>query len=282
MLRQLQSAARFDASGYVQLLHASGPMGWVQREFARALEDFPDTFQCDADAVRLVSTARLDAIARALAERGWIAGWRNERYAVHAGAGGDTVCELERAAFRRFGLLASAAHLNGWMREGSGWKLWIARRSATKPIDPGQLDNLVGGGIAAGSTPWETLIRECAEEAGLPAGLARRALAAGTMRVTRGVSNGLHDEIIHIYDLELPAQFVPQNRDGEVAAFMLLAPSEAAERLERSEFTVDAGAVTIDFLWRRGEIRDPAVGVALDALRAVDGRPDPRAWTRPR
>ncbi len=43
--------------------------------------------------------------------------------------------------------------------------MWIARRSPTKPIDPGMLDNLVGGGLAAGLTVAQTLVKEGWEEA---------------------------------------------------------------------------------------------------------------------
>ena len=43
--------------------------------------------------------------------------------------------------------------------------MWIARRSPAKAIDPGMLDNLVGGGVAAGQTITTTLIKEAWEEA---------------------------------------------------------------------------------------------------------------------
>ena len=52
--------------------------------------------------------------------------------------------------------------------------MWIARRSPTKAIDPDLLDNLVGGGIAAGQSVPTTVVKEAWEEAGIPAD-ARRA-----------------------------------------------------------------------------------------------------------
>ena len=232
---------------------------------ARAIM-YPDAFVRQGASLGIASPECLQEAVRELRDAGWIKGWRDERYEVR-GQRGQALFTLERAAFRRLGLQARAVHLNGWVRDGAGWRLWIARRSAAKPVDPGMLDNLVGGGIGAGYSPLETLLKECGEEAGLPETLARQAVPAGRFRVQRGVPDGVHDETIHAFDLELPEGFVPSNRDGEVAEFTLLDAGEAAARLAAGAFTVDAGVVTIDFLRRRGALRDPRVDTALDALR---------------
>lgn len=269
MLPQLEAASRFDPGRHLPLLHGgAGRVGWIAPEFVMALAAYPAAFSRDQTGVRILSPAHMAQAVRELAAAGWIKGWRDERYEVLAHAGGEPLFRLERAAFRRFGLLARASHLNGWVQTADGCSLWIARRSRGKPIDPGMLDNLVGGGIAAGASPEATLVRECGEEAGMSSGLAGRALPAGTLRVCREVPDGVHDELIHAFDLELPADFAPRNADGEVEEFMLLAPAELEIRLARGEFTVDAAAVTIDFLWRRGVTRDPRIGEALGRLRA--------------
>ena len=51
----------------------------------------------------------------------------------------------------------------------------VARRAADKRLDPGKLDHLVGGGVAAGMGFADTLAKEAEEEAGLPPELAARA-----------------------------------------------------------------------------------------------------------
>lgn len=267
MLPRLEAATLFDPSGHLPLsCPGAGRIGWVTPAFATVLDAFPDAFSRVNGALVILSPDRLKEAVRTLHAQGWIAGWRDECYDVR-GPGGHRLFTLERAAFRRLGLQAQAVHLNGWVREGGGWRLWIARRSAAKPIDPGMLDNLVGGGIGAGYSPLETLRKECAEEAGLPEALAQRAVPAGRFRLLRSVPEGVHDETLQAFDLELPAGFVPSNRDGEVADFSLLAAGEVAERISAGEFTVDAGVVTIDFLLRMGALRDPKIGAALDALR---------------
>src|SRR4030095_1097627 len=95
-------------------------------------------------------SAALDRVARELSAAGELTAWRNERYAVGAEFGAAPWFRLERAAARYFGIHTYAAHLNGVVRCEDDILMWLARRSATKSIDPGMLDNLVGGGIASG------------------------------------------------------------------------------------------------------------------------------------
>ena len=131
-----------------------------------------------------------------LAKEGFIPGWRNERYRI------ADLFDIERAAARPFGLTTQAVHLNGIVGE----RMWLARRSATKPIDPGMLDNLVGGGVTAGLTQFQVLVKEAWEEAGIPAELAQKATPGGTIeRAARSAGGRAVRDQSHIYDLELPA-----------------------------------------------------------------------------
>jgi len=146
--------------------------------------------------------------------------------------------------------------------------MWLARRSPTKAIDPGLLDNLVGGGIAAGSIAATTLVKEAWEEAGIAGELARRAQPAGSVDICRDQPDGLHRETIHVYDLWLPADFVPANQDGEAVEHRLCAPDALLAILASDDVTADASLVIVDFLIRNGHIAsgDPMFA-ALDALR---------------
>ena len=72
-----------------------------------------------------------------------------------------TACfELERCAARYFGIRTFAAHINGLVRTDDGIRMWLGRRSPHKAVDPGLLDNMVGGGIAAGASVEATVIKE--------------------------------------------------------------------------------------------------------------------------
>jgi 8-oxo-dGTP pyrophosphatase MutT (NUDIX family) len=147
-------------------------------------------------------------------------------------------------------------HVNGFTDAGAERRVWFARRSATKPIDPGRFDTLVGGGIAERDSVTDSLLREAREEAGIEATLARTAIAWGQVGVEHHASDGLQRETIFVYDLGLPQTFAPANQDGEVSGYRLLGVDEAAELIACSEgddtTTLDACVVTLDHLIRHG------------------------------
>jgi 8-oxo-dGTP pyrophosphatase MutT (NUDIX family) len=270
----LAAASSFDRGRLAPLSLDGLAIGWIGPSMAAQLPRWPDLFRCKPGAFALAPappqalSEALGAIARTLAGEGLIRGWRDERFTIFSPASGEPLFAIERAAMRAFGLTARAAHLNGFVPDARGWRMWIAQRSHAKPIDPGMLDNLVGGGIAEGMDARRTLIKECAEEAGIPAALAAQARSAGALRVTRTVAEGVHDEILHAYDLELPADFQPVNHDAEVAQFLLVTPAELVELIAARKLTVDAALVAIDFLARRGCLRsDPGLERRLEALR---------------
>ncbi len=139
-------------------------------------------------------TAALVPINRALHEAGLIAAWRDETYAVVTRHGEPPLALIERAAARFWGTLTFGAHCNGYLADAGGrpTHLWIARRALTKATDPGLLDNLVGGGVPHGQTPFETLVREGFEEAGLDAPTMRRAVPGRVIELARDIRGRFH------------------------------------------------------------------------------------------
>jgi 8-oxo-dGTP pyrophosphatase MutT (NUDIX family) len=227
----------FKASRYVPFMAGGRRIGWLQPELAARLAGWPAVFTSGSEKVVLVDAAGLGRVVEELAQEGFIPGWRNERYRI------AELFDIERAAARPFGLTTQAVHVNGI----AGERMWLARRSPTKPIDPGLLDNLVGGGISVGFSVEATLVKEAWEEAGIPAELARRAKPGGTISILREVPEGVQSETISVYDLELPADFRPQNQDGEVSEFKLVTFAE----VEREVLAYEAGLVALDYLQRR-------------------------------
>jgi 8-oxo-dGTP pyrophosphatase MutT (NUDIX family) len=228
----------FDPAGHVPVIFRGMRIGWVRPRLARRLAAWPAVFGRGADGVSLLDPGALAPVVEALAGEGFIPGWRNERYRI------EDLFEIERAAARPFGLTTQAVHVNGIV---GATRMWLARRSAKKPIDPGMLDNLVGGGISVGFSVVDTLVKEAWEEAGIPAELARRATFGGKASVLREVPEGVQSETVHIYDLELPADFQPRNQDGEVSEFRLLPFSE----IQYQELTYEAAIVARDCISRR-------------------------------
>jgi len=222
---------------FVPLALGGRRIGWLRPELAARLSTWPTVFAATPERVTLLKPDALMPVLEVLAEDGFIPGWRNERYRI------EDLFDIERAAARPFGLTTQAVHLNGIVGE----RMWLARRSATKPIDPGMLDNLVGGGVSVGFSVEATLIKEAWEEAGITAELARKATAGATLSVLREVPEGVQSETITIYDLELPADFRPHNQDGEVSEFKLVTFAE----VEREVLAYEAGLVALDYLQRR-------------------------------
>src|SRR6266542_915798 len=264
------------AVAYEPFAVADHVVGWVTPERAQRLAHWPQFFRRRDRALELAPsldtpqarTEAIAAIARTLAAEGALSAWRDERYAVAASPGEEALFELERAAARYFGIHTFAAHANGLTGDEDRWRMWLARRSPVKAIDPGLLDNLVGGGIAAGADAAATLVKEAWEEAGIAEPLSRRAQGAGSVDICRATSDGLQRETIYVHDLWLPADFEPSNQEGEAIEHRLSAPEDVLAVLATDDITADASLVIVDFLIRHGHIppSDPAFA-ALDALR---------------
>jgi 8-oxo-dGTP pyrophosphatase MutT (NUDIX family) len=268
------------AAWYAPLRVDRDVVGWLDRSRIACLANHPDVFEVRAGGVWLAPTlastdARTEALARvaaALAADGRLTAWRDERYAVATDPQAPPLFLLERAAARFFGIRTYAAHVNGLVQRGDEPAMWIARRSPRKSIDPGLLDNLVGGGIAAGAGVGQTVIKEAWEEAGIPAPLARRARVAGAVHICREQPDGLQRETLFVHDLWLPADFEPTGQDGEVVGHRLVSLPEAARLIANAAgddvVTADASLVVLDCLLRQGMIAPDAPHfLALEALR---------------
>ena len=195
-------------------------------------------------------SASLAQLANEMRRRGLIPGWRNEEFAW-VDLNGHQYFRLERAAFRTFGFRSMATHINGYTQSNT---IWLGRRSENKSTDPGKLDNIAAGGIAADETPWVSARRELWEEAGVPAQIANEIEPVGRIHMRRPIlGRGFHDEQLYVYDLELTNHFNPTNHDGEVSGFIEASYPEAAARILADELTSDAAFVTADFLLRRNK-----------------------------
>lgn len=262
LLARLARALRPPAQRYRPLRIDGEIAGWLNDARAARLQAFRHVFEVRADDVifapRLANeparTHALASVVATLADEGALTAWRDEQYACASTFGAPPWFLVERAAARWFGIRTWAAHVNGLVQADGTTAMWFARRSARKAIDPGMLDNLVGGGIAAGESVHAAVLRECGEEAGIPVPLATNAVARGAFTVRREGGDGLQWETIFVHDLWLPAGFAPANQDGEVVAHRLVSLPEAARLVAAScgpdEVTIDASLVALDALLR--------------------------------
>ncbi|MBI2256646.1 MAG: DUF4743 domain-containing protein [Proteobacteria bacterium] len=261
LIERIEACHRHDLSRYLPFSVGDMQIGHMRRDLAQELRRFPSVFRVGSTEVRVAGhldsfdyrSAAIDSVMRELRQEGFICGWRDELFTIAAQYGSEPLFDLERAGVPLFGVKAYGVHLNGYVRrDGEIW-LWVGRRAANRPIEPGKLDHLVAGGLPSGVKPFDNLIKEAAEEASIPKELARRARPCGALSYRMELDGCLRDDTLFTYDLELPADFVPKNHDGEIADFRLL-PLPEVERLlaETNDFKFNVGLVIIDFLIRHG------------------------------
>lgn len=205
---------------------------------------------------------RLQGWAARLHADGQLPGWRNEVVAIFGPRTDAPLFRVERALLRPLGLLLRTVQLNVYTWDAThGLRLWAARRAAHKAVDPGLLDSLVAGGMADEETPLETLFREAAEEAGLPLALSRRALPSGIMDSSAvehdGVAPILHRERMHVFDLQVPADFEPSFPDGETEEATLLSPEEIIQQIKAGQWTREGAWACLNLIQREraGKLR---------------------------
>ncbi|MBV8045588.1 MAG: DUF4743 domain-containing protein [Paludibacterium sp.] len=260
VLDYLARVTQVDLSAFSPLYFGPTQLGWVNAEWrARLLAGESQLFAAEGERLCCLAegsyqdiSAALAAAARRWQAAGWLNGWRDENFQA-CREDGTPLFELERAAFRPLGLTSRAVHLNGLSRMADGEvRMWLGRRSPHKAVDPNRMDNMVGGGVAAGETIATARAREGWEEAGLSAALLAEARQDTLLLAERPVARGLHREWLHVFDIWLPLGVVPCNQDGEVAEHCCLPLAEVESLLVAGRFMIDAALVAADCLARLG------------------------------
>jgi len=258
----IQACNTYRAANFRPLRLGATRIGWVRHDNAAALRRFPAVFAVSEASVALVAgggfaelSEAVDGVIEALVAEGRIDKWRYEDFAVTPRWGQPPLFKLDRGAVAFFGIRSYGVHVNGVRRDTDGLKLWIGRRAADKKVAPDKLDNMVAGGLGHGHTLDETLIKEAAEEAALPRDLATRAVPVGALTYRMATKAGMREDVLFVFDLDLPAEFVPRNTDGEIAEFYLLPASAVISRVRDSDdFKFNVNLVIIDFALRHGLI----------------------------
>jgi thiamine pyrophosphokinase len=228
-------------------------VGWVLPAFAAVLAAEPE-IAAGAESVTLAEPARLHDLARRLSDH-FHYRWRGEAFDIRATPDGPVLGHLDRGALPSFGVSATGVHVNGLVHRADGLHLWIARRAMDKLLDPGKLDHITAGGVPAGLTPWQTLLKEAAEEASIPAELATAATPVSVIAYAMERPEGLRRDRLCCYDLVLPEWFTPAANDGEVAGFELWPIGRVMEAVHATDdFKFNVTVVLIDLFIRLGLI----------------------------
>jgi Domain of unknown function (DUF4743) len=263
LLDHISLCRRRDMSRYRPFVAGEERVGWVEHGLARRLLADGAIFQGDETVLRLApALADFDSRSRAMAEvaarlvaDGTLRKLRGEDFPVASAYGRPALFKLDRIAVAIFGIKACGVHMNGFVRRADGLHLWIGRRAKNKSVAPGKLDHLVAGGQPYGLGIRENLVKECAEEAAIPESLAARAVPTGIVSYLMEYEGGLRDDVLFVFDLELPADFQPRNTDGEIEEFMLWPAERVLREIDTTDnFKFNVNLVMIDFLIRHGVI----------------------------
>ena len=134
--------------------------------------------------------------------------------------GDKPIFRLDRGAVPFFGVRAYGVHLNGYRRDGDALSLWIGRRAPDKRVvarqarqhrrrrhrqRPRRRRDACQGSRGGGRRSRRELI-------------ARRGRRSGAVTYRMETELGIRDDVMFVYDLEVPADFAPHNSDGEIVA----------------------------------------------------------------
>ena len=223
-----------------------------------------------------------------LRSQGIITGWRDELYPLSKGFYDEPVLLVERAAAPFLGMQQYGVHINGIVinkdNDKEEEKMWMARRSKTKSKYPGMLDHIVAGGQPAGLSLMENVIKECAEEAGVPEDITLAGIQpAGAVSYEQfepstGDQVDVYDGVVtrallFNYDLSLPQDFIPKVVDGEVEEFFVWSIEEIIESMKKEyedPIKPNCYLVIIDYLLRKGHL-SPEIPGYLDIMRELRG-----------
>ncbi|XP_034551522.1 thiamin pyrophosphokinase 2 [Notolabrus celidotus] len=242
-------------------------VGWIPPHVAPLLARYPRVFSPpQGGAVSLCSSLdsyekrseAVDGVLQTLRKEEnlvFLKGWRNERYSVMPKFCDPPLMSMERSATSLFGVTRYGVHVNGYTMSDSGeMSMWLARRSATKQTYPGKLDHVAAGGLAAGVGIKHSVVKECEEEACIPAAIAEQAKPVATISYTYVDEGEVFPESQFVYDLELPLEFKPRVGDGEVQDFYLLPIEKVKELVASEDFKPNCAMVVLDFLIRHSFI----------------------------
>lgn len=263
-LQWIEECNQYDLNHFLRFEVEGKTVGYVNRDFARHLEDYPDTLKISQQRIEFVAgiadfdtrTATMAELCTDLYDRGILKSWVSEHYDVAVSFDQPAFFTIERAAATPFGISKYGVHLNAYVLKEGKYYLWVARRSRNKPTWPGKLDHLVAGGHTCNMSIHETLIKECAEEAAMPKSLAETARAVGMVDYITELDDKLSRDTLFVYDILLPESFVPENTDGEVEQFFLWPVEKVLETVNQTrEYKTNCNLVIIDFALRHGFIQ---------------------------
>jgi 8-oxo-dGTP pyrophosphatase MutT (NUDIX family) len=186
-------------------------------------------------------------------------GWTQESFAVDS-PGGERVLNMHLLGADILGAVVSGVTLIAWTRTDEGRQYWLQKRSQVKVHHPGKLDTTASGGIQLNERPIDAMVREAAEEAGIPEDFAKANLICCDtisyhIAVNHDGSPGSCPHVQYTYEIELHPGMAPRPCDNEVDNFVKMSECEVREALFGDEFKITVGAIWLGHFCRHGILK---------------------------
>jgi 8-oxo-dGTP pyrophosphatase MutT (NUDIX family) len=171
------------------------------------------------------------------------------------------LARVDRNTIPILGALSYGIHINCYSIIDNIKYLWLAQRSPHM-VEPNLLDNLVAGAVSYGFTKEETLLKEAKEEANIDNKIAENAIYNGSIhykifRPNELKCGVLKNDVMHLFSLELPADFIPISNDKEASNFFLVSLDELEKLLIENihNFKYNSCVSMIDFLLQHHDFK---------------------------
>jgi 8-oxo-dGTP pyrophosphatase MutT (NUDIX family) len=248
-INKINTCALWTPEKFLPFTIGGQQIGHIRRDLGDVIPLADDGYHLPALPYAELS-ARLDELTLKLCARNQQP-LRREKYPLVQAYGDQPLAEIDRVAVPWFGVKGFGVHVNGYVRKDDGLYMWVAQRAKDRQVDPGKLDNVIGGGLPVGLSIQDNLVKEAWEEAGITKDLALTAQPIHAISYKREMMGGLRNDTLFIYDLEFPPDIIPRNTDGEVESFQLMPIAEVAAIIGSSDrFKFNCNLVIIDFLLR--------------------------------
>ncbi len=252
-----------DRENFFNLFCNNYHIGLVHKKVASILlkKKLPFTLKNDNLSFKEKKKKQLDItlknICELLVEKKIVSQVTGENFPCVTSFGKKELFILERSLVEYLGIRGYGVHLIAYVRTGkSKIKVWVPLRSSNKRVEPNKLDNTIAGGVSAGETVYQALIREGFEEASLKKNILNKALQVGTINyVWRNKKLSIRRDTLFLFDLELTKNIIPKNNDGEVSKFNLYSSKKIIDTIKNTyNFKKNCALVMASFFIRRGLI----------------------------
>ncbi|KAI1145034.1 NUDIX hydrolase domain-like protein [Nemania diffusa] len=247
----------------------SKPLGYVHHSIIERV-DWPDYWTIDSEARTLHLCVpngpnAFEERSKLVDATIWIAqkqrkipelGWRGDAAPVYTPEG-EHVFNMNDVGSQLFGIISFGVHLIAWETTAQGRQYWLQRRSMKKRMHPGKLDTMAGGGLKLGEKPLDAMARETFEEANIPTEFSLSHLKpCGVISYHLDYSflnNPLSiPHVLHVFEMELPADLIPNPNDGEVSSFLSMSEAEVIDALFKDDFKPIVGIQWVAHFCRNG------------------------------